>query len=139
MNWKLVIQLSIFGLLMALATVFVVPSNAEPFFWLPIFLITAYLIAKQAPGRYFLHGLALGLVNCFWVTAAHILLFNRYIATHPQEAAMMTRMPMPDAPRVMMAMMGPVIGLVSGCVIGLFAFLTHKLLSGRATRGAATR
>src|SRR6185436_10133519 len=96
MNWKLVIQLSIFGLVMALATVFVVPSNAEPFFWLPIFLITAYLIAKQAPGRYFLHGLALGLVNCFWVTAAHILLFNRYIATHPQEAAMMTRMPMPD-------------------------------------------
>jgi hypothetical protein len=34
MNGKLVPQLSLFGLAMALATVFVVPSTVEPFCWL---------------------------------------------------------------------------------------------------------
>jgi len=47
MNWKLILQLSLFGLAMAFATVFVVPSNIEPLLWLPIFVICAYLIAKR--------------------------------------------------------------------------------------------
>ena len=139
MNGKLVFQLSMFGLAMALLTVFTISSNTEPFFWLPIFLISAYLIAKQAPGRYFLHGFALGLANCVWVTAAHIAFFNHYLGTHPREAAMMDKMPMPDSPRLMMLMTGPVIGIVSGCVIGLFAFLAHKLLSGRPAQPASHR
>jgi hypothetical protein len=49
MNWKLIFQLSLFGLAMGIATVFVIPSNIEPAFWLVIFLICAYLIAKQSP------------------------------------------------------------------------------------------
>jgi hypothetical protein len=41
---------------------------------------------------------------------------------------MMTLMPLPDSPRVMMALTGPVIGLVSGLVLGLFALVAGKLL-----------
>ena len=59
MNWKLILQLSLFGLAMGLATVFFISSSAEPFFWLAIFIASAYLIATRAPGRYFLHGLRL--------------------------------------------------------------------------------
>ena len=61
MNWKLILQLSLFGLAMGLATVFLIPSK-------------------------------------------------------------------PDSPRLMMAMMGPVIGVVSGLVLGLFAFVAGKLV-----------
>lgn len=39
MDWKLIFQLSLFGLAMAVATVYVIPSNIEPVFWLVIFLI----------------------------------------------------------------------------------------------------
>ena len=80
MNWKLVAQLSLFGLAMALATVFVVPSNVEPMLWLPIFVICAYLIAKHAPGKHFLHGLMLGIANSVWITGVHVLLFDAYLA-----------------------------------------------------------
>ena len=69
MNWKLVFQLSLFGLAMALATVFWIPSRLEPFFWLVIFLLSASLIATRAPSRPFLHGLLLGIANCVWITA----------------------------------------------------------------------
>ena len=56
MNWKLIFQLSLFGLVMAVATVFWIPSNIEPAFWLVIFLACAYLVAKNISGKYFLYG-----------------------------------------------------------------------------------
>jgi hypothetical protein len=87
-----------------------------------------YIIAKHLAARHFLHGLLMGLANSAWITASHILLFTRYIANHPREAAMMTSMPLPDSPREMMALTGPVIGLVSGLVLGLFALVAGKLL-----------
>jgi hypothetical protein len=55
-NWKLIFQLSLFGLAMAIATVYWIPQNVEPFFWLVIFIICAYLIAKRCSDKYFLHG-----------------------------------------------------------------------------------
>jgi len=132
MNWKLIFQLSLFGLAMGVGTVFVIPSTIEPFFWLVIFVVSAYLIATRAADHYFLHGVALGLANCVWVTGAHVVLFSRYIANHPREAAMMGSMPLPTHPRVMMLIMGPVIGLISGIIIGLFAIVAHRLVAPRA-------
>ena len=138
MNWRLIGQLSLFGLAMGIATVFLIPSNIEPLFWLGIFGISAYLIATRCSGSYFLHGILVGLANCVWVTASHILLFERYIANHAREAAMMTSMPLPNSPRLMMALIGPAIGLVSGLVLGLFAVVASKLIPARARSSVAT-
>ena len=41
---------------------------------------------------------------------------------------MMKKMPMPDSLRLMMLMIGPVIALVAGLVLGLFAFIASKIL-----------
>src|SRR5579864_794555 len=128
MNWKLILQLSLFGLAMGIATVFVIPSKIEPAFWLVIFVYCAYVIAKCSGGKNFLHGLLLGLANSVWITGAHILLFDRYVAGHAQEAAMMQNPSVPLSPRAMMAIVGPVIGLISGVVLGLFAFIAGKLV-----------
>src|ERR1700730_4917350 len=130
MNWRLIFGLSLFGLAMAIATVFVIPSNIEPFCWLAIFLICAYIIARQAPGKFFLHGLMVSVVNSIWITAAHVLLFDQYVATHAKEAAMMQTLPM--SPRVMMAVTGPIVGVVSGCILGLFAWIASKLVRKNA-------
>ena len=132
MNPKLIIQLSLFGLAMGIATVFVIPSNIEPLFWLVIFAICAYIIARRCPGRYFLHGLLVSMVNSVWITASHILLFDRYIANHPAEATMMQSMPLPDFPRLMMALTGPIFGVVSGIVLGLFAVIAARWMRGHA-------
>jgi hypothetical protein len=128
MNWKLIFQLSLFGLAMGIATVYLIPSKIEPAFWLVIFLISAYAIAKRSPGKHFLHGLLLGLANSVWITAAHVLLFDTYIARHAQEAAMMQSMPLPASPRLIMALTGPVFGLISGVVLGLFALVAGRLV-----------
>jgi hypothetical protein len=137
MNWRLVLRLSLFGLAMGIATVFVIPSNLEPLFWLAIFVVTAYAIATATGGRFFLHGLAAGIANSVWVTSTHVLLFREYLANHPQEAAMMTSMPLPDSPRLMMAMVGPVIGVISGVVIGILSVIAGRLVGARTKSSPA--
>jgi hypothetical protein len=128
MDWRLIFQLSLFGLAMSIATVFLIPPNVEPGCWLVIFLICAYVIARRRPTGRFLHGLLLGLANSVWITSAHVLLFDRYVARHPQEAAMMKSMPSVAAPKLLMAVTGPLVGLVSGIVIGLLALAEGKLI-----------
>ncbi|MBI1796394.1 MAG: hypothetical protein HYR74_05015 [Candidatus Eisenbacteria bacterium] len=137
MNGGLILRLSLFGLAMAIATVYVVPSNVEPLPWLAIFIVTAYLIARGAPRLVFVHGLLLGLMNCVWVTGAHVLLFDAYRAHHAAEMTAMQKMPMPASPRVMMLIIGPVIGVISGCVIGLFALAAAWMLKRRKPAAAA--
>ena len=134
MNWKLILQLSMFGLVMGIGTVFLIPSNIEPIFWLVIFVVCAYFIAKRSGGRYFLHGLLVSLVNSVWITASHLALFASYVANHPKEAKMMASMPLPDSPRLMMALTGPIIGIVSGLVLGIFAIVASKLVGAGRPR-----
>jgi hypothetical protein len=127
-NKRLVFQLSLFGLAMAFATVYFIPSRIEPVFWLGIFIICAYFIAKKCRGRYFLQGLYVSLLNAVWIISAHILLFKTYIQNHPEEASMLRKMPLPDSPRLMMLMTGLFIGFISGLILGLFSFVASKIV-----------
>ena len=68
----------------------------------------------------------MSLVNSVWITAAHILLFDQYMASHPQEAAMMKSMP--GSPKQMMVLFGPIVGCISGLVLGLFTWVAGKIV-----------
>ena len=129
MKGTLVFQLSLFGLAMGVATVFVIPPLLEPVCWLVIFPFCAYYIARRAPGSYFLHGLLVGVLNSVWITSAHVLLFDQYIARHEREAAMMAQMPF--SPKAMMLVTGAIVGVVSGIVLGVLALIVHRLVSTR--------
>jgi len=128
MNWNLIFKLSLFGLFMAFATVYFIPSLIEPFCWLAIFIACAYIIARALSSGYFLHGLAVGIVNSVWITAAHILLLDTYLPLHPREAAMMEKMPASIGPKLAMLITGPFIGVISGLILGLFAVIASKII-----------
>jgi len=125
MNWKLSFQLSMFGLIMAIGTISLIPFMVEPVFWLVIFIASAYIIAKVCTQKYFLQGLWVGLFNCVWVTSAHFIFFKTYAAHHAPALIY-------PHPRIMGAVTGPIAGLVSGCLIGLFAFIASKFLKPKA-------
>src|SRR5437879_4188367 len=118
MNWKLIFSLSLFGLAMAVGTVFFIPSNVEPICWGVIFLICAFLIARARARGHFVHGLLVGIVNSVWVTAAHLIFFGHYLGNHPREAAMMERLPASISPKLLMVITGPVVGIITGVIIG---------------------
>ena len=127
MNWKLILQLSMFGLGMAIATVFVIPTNLEPLFWLAIFVVCAAIISKRCRKWYFLNGLMVSGINSIWVTSAHVLLFDFYKAGHASEIEIMARLPMGDSPRLLMMLLFPVSGILFGLILGLFSYAAHLL------------
>lgn len=131
MNWKLIFQLSIFGLIMAFGTVSLIPQNVEPAFWLVIFVFSAWVIARACPNKYFLHGFVTGLVNCVWITAVHFLFFQKYTAGHPQMDTLVNDMPASFSthPRIAMALAGLVLGILSAIIAGIFALVGSKIVS----------
>src|SRR5260370_37958050 len=83
MNWKLIFLLSLFGLGMAVASLFGL-GLFEPVLWFAIFVIYAWVIAKNCTRRYFLHGFLVSVVNSIWITAIHASFFTMYVANNPQ-------------------------------------------------------
>lgn len=130
MNWKLIFQLSLFGLIMAFGTVSLIPQNVEPVFWILIFVFCSAVIARSAFGKYFLHGFFTGLVNCVWITAVHVFFYSKYIIAHKQMDMMAGKMPesFSTHPRVAMAIAGLGLGIISAIVFGLFAFIASKIM-----------
>ncbi len=130
MNFKLVLQLSLFGAVMAVGSVFFIPPTVEPLLWLGIFATCAVILAKRAPSKAPLHGLFVSLANCVWITTAHVVWAETYLAGHPDEAAMTASAPLP--PRAMMLLIGPLVGLATGGVLALFTFVATKLVKKTA-------
>lgn len=130
MNWKIIFQLSVFGLIMAFATVSLIPEKTEPLFWGVIFIFCAWVIAKACPGKYFLHGFLVSMVNCIWITGVHIAFRETYELHHPDMANMGANLPAALAvhPRLAMAVMGPIFGAMFGIVLGLFSFVASKII-----------
>ena len=128
MNWNLILKLSIFGLIMGIATAFFIPSNIEGAIWPVIFIICAYIIAKNCTQMYFTHGFCLSLVNCVWIILAHAIFYKNYATGHAAEAAMYNGNPYHLPPQVALSVIGVVIGIASGLVQGLFAFIASKLV-----------
>ncbi len=133
MNIKLLLQLSMFGLIMAFATVSLIPEKAEPVFWLVIFIFCAYVIARVCNGNYFLHGLLLSIINSVWITAVHLCFFSTYVAHHSSMAKMTNNMGyLSIHPRLAMLCLGLPFGAAFGLVQGLFAFIAAKIIGAKA-------
>ena len=131
MNRSLVFLLSLLGLVMGLLTVFIIPGDAEPYFWLSGFIVTAVIVALKGKDKYFLSGFYIGLVNSIWNTLVHLILFRSYQAHHNLEVRMMDRLTMLVGFKGVMLIMCPVIGLLSGIVIGSLSILASIILRKR--------
>ena len=130
MNWRLCALLSISGLLIGVGTIYVIPSTIEPFCWLAIFIICSVLVARFAPGKYFLHGFLVSILNSIWITLAHISRYDVYLSTHPEFLQMIQTLPagLSKNPQLLMLLIGPITGVLSGLVLGLFCWLASKLV-----------
>lgn len=136
MNWKLIFLLSMMALAMGIVTISIVPSDTEKMIWPVVIIISALAIGRFAPGKYFMHGLFLGLVNCLWVTSCHIIMSDTYILNHPEEMKQFGSMFGDLAIKGKMAIMGIFIGLGSGIVIGLLGWLSSIFLKKKPAQVA---
>jgi hypothetical protein len=129
MNWKLIFTLSLSGLLMGVLTSFVVTSEVEMYVWIPIMLIIAYFVAKQASGKYFLHGFLTSVFSGFWLLLVHALLWDNFYALNKVSMdADFAGMPQGFSMKIIMLAVTPLVGAFFGLIQGLLAFLASKIV-----------
>lgn len=134
MNWKLIFQMSLFGLIMAFGTVSLIPERTEFIYWIVIFVFCAFVIAKQCAHKQFLHGFWLSMVNSVWITFAHIYFYKTYAAKHPDVASMGTNMHLlASHPRLLTLILCPVFGAVFGLFQGLFALIVSRFVKATSS------
>ena len=132
MSWKLIFLLSLFGVGMAVASLFGFTRGIEPFLWLLIFLLYAWWIAKHAPGKYFLHGLLVSVLNGIWISIIHVAFFSSYVKNNPEMLEAFSNLPPSLSPRLMTLIIGPIVGVLFGVIAGLFALVGAKIVRRKA-------
>ncbi len=132
-KWKLILSLSLVGVVVAIAGVFGLMGKIEPLLWLVIFVFYAIVIVKKTGGRFFLHGFLVSVINGVWIALIHSLFFSTYMANNPDMVASYQKFPQSIPPQAMMLIVGPVIGAVTGLVAGLFAFIAGKFVKKQGT------
>jgi len=120
-NWRSIAVASLFGL----------TGRLEPLLWLIILVFYAWWIATHCAGKFFLHALAVSVLNGIWISLIHALFFSTYMRNNPEMLAGYQKLPQGISPRMMMLIVGPIIGVLTGVVAGLFAWVAAKLLRGR--------
>jgi hypothetical protein len=125
MSWRLVFGLSVLGIATAAASVLVIPRDIVHVGWAVLFFfVSAYLIAKRAPSRYFTHGFVVSVVVSLASTGAALALIDRFARHLP-----LARIPLAvGSPQVLVAIVGPAAGIVLGLVLGIFAWAASKVV-----------
>ena len=126
MNWTIIVLLSSFGLVMGVLSIKGYTEKIEPFLWLFFGIITALVLSKNADNKTFLHALFIGL---FWGVLNGIIqsaFFDQYISNNSnlQERFKQSTF---IQPRYLVLVTGPVIGLITGLVLGGMAMLFKKI------------
>ena len=141
MNWKLILQLSLFGLIMAFGTVSMIPTTFEPVFWVVIYVLSAYIIAKGCTQKYFMNGFMVAIFNCVWITAVHAYFYSAYIKNHPYMSPQKLGLPlsMYTHPREALIITAPGFAIGCGIVLGLFAFVASKIVKKKNVSAAGVQ
>jgi hypothetical protein len=136
MNWKLIFTLSLFGILMAFASVFGLTGKMEPLIWLVIFIVYGVIIAKQAPGKYFMHAFMVSVINGVWIGIIHGAMFSTYAANNPEMMAQSyDKIPHFATPAIEVVIFGPIFGAVFGIISGLITLLIVKIMKPKKALG----
>src|SRR5262249_52642255 len=129
MNWKLILSLSLVGIVVAVLSLFGLTRHIEPLLWLVIFICYAWIIARRIPSRHFLHGFLVSVANGVWIAIIHSAFLEMYVTSNPEALEGFQKMQIGGDPRMLMLVLGPIFGAVFGIVSGLFAFVAARMLS----------
>jgi len=126
MNWLIIILLSIFGVVMGFLSIKGYTGKLEPFLWLLFGIISALVLSKNVENKLFIHALLIGLTWGVLNAIIQSSFFDQYLTNNPnlQERFKNTGS---LKPQYFVLIMGPVIGLITGAVLGGLSILLKKV------------
>jgi hypothetical protein len=128
MNWRLILSLSLLGVIFGIASVFGFTSGREWLAWLCIGIFSAWRFARRSREELFLHGFYLGILTGFFSSVVQALFVSTYLVNNPGMVEALNALPQGLHPAAIILIMGPIIGTVSGVVFGVIAVIVGKLV-----------
>lgn len=128
MKWKIVLRLSLLGVPVGFAGVYGLSGNAALAVWLIVFVVFAVVIARSMESDFFVHALLASILAGLFVGIIHAAFINSYIAHNAQLNSANAMMPKTSHPRLLMVVLGPFIGAVTGVVAGLMAVAAGRIM-----------
>lgn len=126
MNWFIILLFSLFGIVMGALAVKGYTQKIEPFLWLCFGIVVALVLSRNIDHKPFLHGLFIGLA---WGIANGLIqsaFFDRYLSNNPSIQQNFDKVTFIKA-RYFPLLTGPVIGLITGLVLGGLTLLFKRL------------
>jgi hypothetical protein len=127
MNVKLILMLGALGALEAAAVLAgLVRTGVEGYVTAAMSIVIGVIAGVSAPRKPFLHGLlAGGLANMVGplILAAF---FDRYLSLNPDAVKSLQALPAGVAPRAVVLVGAPVLGILYGLCVGLLAWIVSK-------------
>lgn len=136
MNWKLILLLSLSGILIGLANVYVIPAKYSAVVEMPVYLGCAYVLARVQERKHFVHGVVVGVICAILATAVRIVLVEQYLTHQYVDAAQYRKLAAESHGTItqVLMLMGVLFTILSGLVTGLFALAAGKIINNMSGR-----
>ena len=128
MNWKIIIAISLTGVLMGAGLVLGWIGGWEGEAWFLISIPCGVVIAKNIKTRRFLHGLLAGGIAGIVGSLIEVAFMPLYLANNPETTQMFAETLGQLNPRVFTLIMAPFVGAISGLVLGVISAMMSRLL-----------
>ena len=129
MKMPLVLALSSLGLLVAVFSILGhLQSGLETAASALIAVVCSLVLARRAPGRFFLHGFLTGLISGALVTLTQAAFMSVYLAHNPKAAEAFKALPVNIAPALLVVATIPFSAGLNGAVTGLLTWLAAKFM-----------
>jgi hypothetical protein len=126
MDWKIIAILSTIGLLMGVLSVKGFTQKIEPVLWLLFGIATSLILSRNIDQRTFLHGLLVGIAWGVCNGVIQSAFFDTYFANNPSLQQNFQQKSF-IAPRYFVLVTAPIIGAITGLILGGLSLLLKKL------------
>jgi hypothetical protein len=128
MNWRLILSLSLFGLLLGISSVLGLTREREWIGWLLIGAYASWKFAIRSREELFLHGFYLGILSGVFSSVVQALFISTYLSSNPRMVEALNALPQGLHPSAVILIMGPIIGTVIGVVFGVTAVVVGRVM-----------
>jgi len=129
MNFKLILLLSLFGLVIGITNTFFLQAvTILPLFWILAFTVSPYIIAKKLNSDYFNNAMLLGALYWVWIGGLNLIFFKYYNASNYEAMEYSGSVMHENAPHFFMVIFDMFYAFASSMGIGLLTLLATKLV-----------
>lgn len=127
MNWKTILSLSIFGIIMGLLSVYGISKGFIEFaLWMVIAVISALAIERTTRDKLVTHGFLVGFLDGLFHGIVVSILADTYFMNRPEVLELYMQMGETIPVRFFPIIASVLTGIVYGLFIGLIVYLTRK-------------